>query len=183
MIFVTVGTNEARFDRLLRSVEGLGDGDDVIVQYGCSTFLPRNAECYAFLTFEQMVEHMRGATAVVTHAGVGSVAVALANGRCPVVMPRLQRFGEAVDDHQLVLARRLAQNGLVTLVDELETLSARHISAAASARLQQFGSGMADDLSACIHELVGRRKSFSEQQNSATVIEGGRLGSWLRQRQ
>ena len=54
--------------------------------------------------FDELVEHVRRARVVVSHAGVGSVLTALANGKRPVVVPRLHRFGEAVDDHQLPFA-------------------------------------------------------------------------------
>jgi UDP-N-acetylglucosamine transferase subunit ALG13 len=59
----------------------------------------------------------------VTHAGVGTIMTALANGKHPVVMPRLARFGEAIDDHQLGLARRLAEAGYVTLAEDEKTLA------------------------------------------------------------
>jgi UDP-N-acetylglucosamine transferase subunit ALG13 len=53
----------------------------------------------------------------VTHAGVGSVIVALSAGKRPVVVPRRRSLGEAVDDHQLQLGRRFAEVGLVTMVE------------------------------------------------------------------
>jgi UDP-N-acetylglucosamine transferase subunit ALG13 len=46
----------------------------------------------------------------------------LANGKRPVVVPRLARFGEAVDDHQLPFARRPAEAGAVTLVEDVAAL-------------------------------------------------------------
>ncbi len=64
------------------------------------------------------MELVRAARVVVTHAGVGTIMVALANGKRPVVMPRLSRFAEAVDDHQLGLARRLSEADFVTLVED-----------------------------------------------------------------
>ena len=67
---------------------------------------------------------IRRARVVVTHAGVGSVMVSLANGKRPVVVPRLKSFGEAVDDHQLQLGRRFAAAGLVTLVEAPDGLGA-----------------------------------------------------------
>ena len=57
-----------------------------------------------------------------THAGVGSILVALSAGRKPVVVPRLKQFGEAVDDHQLALADRLDDASLVTVADSVERL-------------------------------------------------------------
>ena len=125
MIFVTVGTNEARFDRLLHAVAALQVDEPVLVQHGHSSPIgPAHAELVDFLTFETIVDAIRHARVVVTHAGVGSVLVSLSNGKRPVVVPRLQRHEEAVDDHQLQLGRRFADAGLVTLVEEPAALGA-----------------------------------------------------------
>lgn len=124
MIFVTVGTNEARFDRLLAALDDLPDGTDLFVQHGPSPLRPAGAACAGYLSFDEMVEKMRQARAVVTHAGVGSVLTALLNGTRPIVVPRLQRFGEAVDDHQLHFGRRAESAGLVTLVEDTGDLPA-----------------------------------------------------------
>jgi beta-1,4-N-acetylglucosaminyltransferase len=122
MIFVTIGTSEP-FDRLLRALDGLVDDEEMIVQCGASSSRPPGAECVEFLSFEKFVEHVRAARVVVMHAGAGSVLTALANGRRPVVVPRLKRFGEAVDDHQVAFAKRLELEGLVTLVEEPRRLA------------------------------------------------------------
>jgi UDP-N-acetylglucosamine transferase subunit ALG13 len=118
MIFVTVGTNEARFDRLLRAVDGLGSGEELIVQHGPSTVRPADATAVDFLSFDEMVATMRRARIVVTHAGVGSVMTSLLAGQRPIVVPRLHRYGEAVDDHQLPFGRRVAEAGLVVLCED-----------------------------------------------------------------
>lgn len=121
MIFVTVGTNEARFDRLLQAVADLRTDEEIVVQHGHSTrTAPPGAKLVDFLPFDAMTETMRQARLVVTHAGVGSVLVSLANGQRPVVVPRRKRYREAVDDHQLQLGRRFAAAGLVTLVEAPE---------------------------------------------------------------
>lgn len=122
MIVVTVGTNEAPFDRLIQAIDELGSDEDILVQYGASQVRPVAARCVDFLSFHEMAEHFRKARVVVSHAGVGSILLALSCGRRPVVVPRLHQFGEAVDDHQVPLARRLAEQGLVRLVDDLAEL-------------------------------------------------------------
>jgi UDP-N-acetylglucosamine transferase subunit ALG13 len=122
MIFVTVGTNEAPFDRLLRAVAGFHVTEELVVQRGPSSVWLANASTVDFLPFEELVEHVRRARVVITHAGVGSVLVALGAGKRPVVVPRLKRFREAVDDHQLEFARRFASAGLVTLVESPDDL-------------------------------------------------------------
>jgi UDP-N-acetylglucosamine transferase subunit ALG13 len=115
MIFVTVGTNEASFDRLVAAVEDVPPGEELIVQCGASELRPGRATCVDFLPFDELVRLVRSARVVVTHAGAGSTMVALANGKRPIVVPRLHRYGEAVDDHQLHFAERLAGRGLVTV--------------------------------------------------------------------
>lgn len=117
MILVTVGTNEARFDRMLLTLEATLPDEELLVQHGPSPIRPPGATCVDYLPYEELVYAIRRARVVVTHAGVGSIMTALANGKRPVVVPRLQRFGEAVDDHQVELGRRLHEAGLVTLVE------------------------------------------------------------------
>ena len=122
MIFVTVGTNEAAFDRLIRAVAALDLDEELVVQRGSSNVSLENAEVHEFLPFEVLVEFVRSSRIVVSHAGVGSIMVALANGRKPIVVPRLKDFGEAVDDHQDAFAGHFEAAGLVR-VAEPETLS------------------------------------------------------------
>lgn len=123
MIFVTVGTNEAPFDRLLEAVQAMSTSEEVVVQYGSSAIRPANAvRTYDFLLFDDLVQEIRNARVVVTHAGIGSIMTALSCGKRPVVVARLVAHREAVDDHQLPVARRLEAAGLVTLVEDLSRL-------------------------------------------------------------
>jgi UDP-N-acetylglucosamine transferase subunit ALG13 len=118
MIFVSVGTHEAPFDRLLRAVGELGLDEQIVIQHGPSRVRREGAVETDYLSFDEVVDYIRDARAVVMHAGVGSMMIALSNGKRPIVMARLHRFGEHVDDHQLELARRLEASGLVTVVED-----------------------------------------------------------------
>lgn len=123
MIFVTVGTNEAPFDRLVAAVAALPPGEKLVVQTGSSNLRPAHATCHEYLPYERVLEHCRHARVVVTHAGVGSVMTAMSCGKRPIVVPRLARYGEAVDDHQLDWARRLIALELVTVVEDVGLLA------------------------------------------------------------
>ena len=123
MIFVSVGTHEAPFDRMLRAVDELQLDEQLVVQHGPSQVRCAGAVESEYLSFDEVVDYIREARAVVMHAGVGSVMISLANGKRPIVMARLERHGEHVDDHQLELARRLEANGLVTLVEDSAALA------------------------------------------------------------
>ncbi len=157
MILVTVGTNEAPFDRLLHVVGELPPGEELIVQHGASSVRPARARCLDYVPFDELTELVRRARVVVTHAGVGSIMVVLASGKTPIVMPRLQRHGEAVDDHQVGLAERLAEQGLVTLVEDevaLVRAVAAHDGAAAHPRAQT-ASALAAELRAYLGAAIG----------------------------
>jgi len=124
MIFVSVGTHEDPFDRMLNAVYGLELDEELVVQYGPSSVRCERAREHEYLAFDEVVECIRSARAVVMHAGVGSVMISLANGKRPIVMARRHEFGEHVDDHQVELARRMEASGLVTFVDDAESLRA-----------------------------------------------------------
>ncbi len=157
MIFVSVGTNEARFDRLLRAVADLSLDEELVVQHGHSTPIERaGTHLVDFLTFEEMAESIRRARVVVTHAGVGSVMVSLANGKRPVVVPRLKSFAEAVDDHQLQLGRRFAAAGLVTLVEEPGGLAAALAGEQQAAAIVPSASSLAADLTSFLEDAIPR---------------------------
>jgi len=123
MILVTTGTNEQPFDRLVRAAAQLAEGEDAFVQYGASREPHGPGEWVDFLDFDALAERMRTARVVVCHAGVGSIMLARRCGHRPIVMPRRFELGEAVDDHQLHLALRLHQAGLVTLVENEHELA------------------------------------------------------------
>jgi UDP-N-acetylglucosamine transferase subunit ALG13 len=124
MILVAVGASQFPFDRLLRAVDELPRAEPLVVQHGPSAIRPVDARCLQFVPLHDLAELVREARIVVTHAGVGSILLALTNGKRPFVVPRLRAFGETVDDHQLESARRFAQAGLVHLVEDPRQLGA-----------------------------------------------------------
>lgn len=123
MIFVTVGTHQQAFQRLLDAVDELPP-ERLVVQYGYGRAPAAADEAAAFFGYGEVVEHMASARAVVTHAGVGSILTALRIGHTPVVVPRLRRFGEHVDDHQVELVRRLEEEGRVLAAWEIADIAA-----------------------------------------------------------
>ena len=123
MIFAMVGTNETPFDRLLLALDAAAIDEEMIVQCGSSSVQPQGARCIESIRYEDLGEFVRQARAVVSHGGVGAILTALANHKHPIIFPRLHRFAEAVDDHQLVFARRLEEAGLITLAEDAEQLA------------------------------------------------------------
>jgi UDP-N-acetylglucosamine transferase subunit ALG13 len=123
VIFATVGSHPTfKFERLLRALEGL-EGEELTVQYGPGRPPANAAEAVPWMSFAEIADHMERASHVVSHAGVGTILCAIGAGHVPVVFPRLRRFEETVDDHQLDLARMLVGTGRVILVESAEEMA------------------------------------------------------------
>jgi UDP-N-acetylglucosamine transferase subunit ALG13 len=105
------------FERMVAAVEDL-PLEEVVLQHGPAE-PPRGAsKAVPFMPLDEVVDHMRSADKVISHAGVGSVLSAVRAGHVPVVVPRLRRFSETVDDHQLQLAQALARRRKVITVED-----------------------------------------------------------------
>lgn len=128
MIFVTVGTDEHPFDRLIREVDSLQERriirEDIFMQIGFARYHPVHCPFADVLGYKEMQEKMKEARIVITHGGPGSIMPVLYSGKVPVVIPRLKRYGEVVDDHQVSFARKLEKEGRIILVEAVEDLGA-----------------------------------------------------------
>ncbi len=121
MIFVTVGT-QFPFDRLIKAIDAaiiMGRIDqEVFAQTCCGSYRPRHFATADSLEKESFDAHIKRATAIVSHAGIGSITVAMAHAKPLLVMPRLKKYGEAVNDHQVEIARRFAEAGHLLLAED-----------------------------------------------------------------
>ena len=113
MIFVTVGTHEQQFDRLVRKVDELKrDGkieDEIFVQTGYSTYIPEHCRWEKMLPYKKMQEMVSTARIVITHGGPSSFIMPLQCGKVPIVVPRKKEFGEHVNDHQEEFVRMVSE--------------------------------------------------------------------------
>jgi len=136
VILVITGTERFQFTRLVDAVDALAGsgvvGEEFLVQLGATPREPRHAAFERFLPFGRVLDEVRRASVVVTHAGAGTALVCIQQGRHPVLVPRLARHGEVIDDHQVPFAERLAGAGLATVVHDV----ARLAEAIAGARLR-----------------------------------------------
>lgn len=119
-IFVTVGTQLA-FDRLVKAVDawaGARGRSDVFIQTGPGAYTPRHAEHSPFVSPDEFRERCENCSAIVAHAGMGSILTALDIGKPIVVMPRKASLGEHRNEHQLATARRFKEMGSIAVAQE-----------------------------------------------------------------
>jgi len=98
LIFVTVGTHEQQFNRLIEEIDRLkGNGiikDEVIMQTGYCTYEPKYCEWSELLPYDQMLENVDKADIVITHGGPSSFIMSLQIGKIPIVVPRQKKYDE-----------------------------------------------------------------------------------------
>lgn len=134
-ILVTVGTTDFGFRRLIeRLVSIVPDGVEVFWQTGVTPVDDLGIEAHGIVDGGELQQQIERADVVVTHAGAGSLMQALSAGKVPVYVPRLQAFGEQIDDHQSELAALADRNHLAVVADA-STLSWEDVCAAAARRV------------------------------------------------
>ena len=128
MIFITVGTHEQPFNRLLIEIDRLIDEgkikDDVFAQIGYSDYLPHNFQFEKFLSYSEMIENFKKADIIITHGGPSSFMDAIKLKKIPIVVPRQKDFNEHINNHQLVFAKELqSRNFPIIVVEDISKLN------------------------------------------------------------
>lgn len=125
MIFVTVGTHEQQFNRLVEYMDEWAkkNGEEVIIQIGFSTYEPQFAHYKKLYSFEEMNSLLKEARIVITHGGPSSFVSALKIGKIPIVVPRQKKYDEHINDHQIKFCREVKKRyGNILVVEEIEEI-------------------------------------------------------------
>ncbi len=126
MIFVTVGTQKFPFDRLLKMVDIAvgtnGFPDSVYAQIGTGKYVPHNYGYTDFCSNDIFVKMIEDCDLIITHSGVGTIMKGLEKNKPVIVVPRLAKYGEHVDDHQLQLIEQFKNLNLICGCTDIECL-------------------------------------------------------------
>lgn len=125
MIFVTVGTHEQQFDRLVKYMDDYANVEkqEVIIQTGYSTYQPNNCYWKPFFSYDEMNKCFNDANIIITHGGPSSFLSALQLGKIPIVVPRKKEYGEHVNDHQVLFCREINQRtNSVLLIENISEI-------------------------------------------------------------
>ena len=164
MIFVTVGTHEQPFNRLIEYIDNLKrDGiisEEVIMQTGVSTYEPTYCKWSRLIPYREMVKNIAEARIVITHGGPASFIMTLQIGKTPIVVPRQKQFNEHVNDHQLDFAKAVADR-MGTIIPVVQTNDLKDVIINYDEIVAQMPSGMKsnnkvfnDSLEKLVTELI-----------------------------
>lgn len=151
MIFVTVGTQKFQFDRLIKIIDDFAQNNnmDIFCQIGNSSYIPKYAKFKQFLSKSEFDYYLHNCEVVIAHSGVATIIEALKLNKKIIVVPRLKRYGEHVDDHQVQIAK---------CFDEKEYVRMFHLS---------------DNIEMVVSEVLlkEQRKYVSNRNNVIAIIE------------
>ena len=128
MIFVTVGTHEQPFNRLIEYIDNMSKKgiieEEVIIQTGYSSYEPKYCKWSKLFSYSDMVKNVQAARIVITHGGPASFIMPLQIGKIPIVVPRQKEFHEHVNDHQVEFTKNVSERmgNIIPIIDinELE---------------------------------------------------------------
>lgn len=127
MIFLTLGSQKFQFNRLLIAIDKLiKDGKlktKVFAQIGYSDYEPANFDYKRFLNQEEFQKIMEQCDLVITHGGTGAIITALKNKKKVIGVPRLSKYHEHVDDHQIQIVEEFSKINLIEPCYEVESLT------------------------------------------------------------
>ena len=117
MIFVTVGTQDVPFDRLIKAVEKeITKGnikEEVIVQCGCTKIISDKMKMVKYLSIDEFKDTVKKANLIIAHGGVGTIIDSLNANKVVIVCPRLAKYKEHTNDHQLQIVNKFSDLGYI----------------------------------------------------------------------
>ncbi len=120
MVFIAVGTQKQKFKRLFDIVEKSKflDGKEIIAQAGYSKYDSKKIKIYDFMSQEDIDKYIQNSEFVICHGGVGTIFEALKYNKKILVIPRLKKYKEHKNDHQLEICNELQRCGYLLYLNE-----------------------------------------------------------------
>ena len=126
MIFVTLGTQDKSFTRLLEAIQrqiDLGNiKEKVVVQAGCTKFNSKDMEIFDLVSRDEFDKYMNECNLLITHGGVGSITGGLVHGKKVIAAARLKKYKEHTNDHQVQIIDVFSKEGYILKLDDFDQL-------------------------------------------------------------
>lgn len=122
LIFVTLGTQDKQFKRLLDAVEKLDIDEKIIAQTGSTKFESNKMEIHKYLTNDEFIKYMNEARVIITHAGVGTIIQGLKLNKKMIVAARKKEYKEHVNNHQEQILKVFSDDGYIIALEKFDDL-------------------------------------------------------------
>lgn len=122
MVFVAIGTQKQQFTRIFEKIENskLLENEEIVAQSGFTNFESKKIKMLGFIEEEKLKEYMNKSDFVICHGGVGTIFSSLNMNKKVLVVPRLKKYKEHKNDHQLEICKELEKEGYILYLKEDE---------------------------------------------------------------
>ena len=126
MVLVMLGTQNNSFHRLLEEIEKCIDNgiikEEVIVQAGGTKYSSDKMLVLSLITNEELTKYIERASYVICHGGVGSIVSSIKFGKKVIAVPRYEKYGEHVNDHQVQIVESFTEQGFIYGIKDIAEL-------------------------------------------------------------
>ncbi|OCN05577.1 hypothetical protein A4S06_08405 [Erysipelotrichaceae bacterium MTC7] len=127
MIFVTLGTQDKSFSRLLEMIDQLVEQgliqEKVVVQSGCTKYASKNMDILGFIPMDEFNSYIENCTYMITHGGVGTIMNGINHDKKVIAVARRVEYGEHENNHQVEIVKEFSEQAYILgcqQVDELK---------------------------------------------------------------
>ncbi len=126
LILVTLGTQDKSFVRLLNAIEyQIKKGvikEPVIVQAGYTKYNSDYMQIFDFISKEEFDQLIKKCDVLITHGGVGSIIEGLKNNKKVIAAPRLAKYKEHTNDHQIQIIKNFSKRKYIIALWDFDEL-------------------------------------------------------------
>ena len=127
MVFIAVGTQKQQFTRIFEKIEKSKnlEREELIAQAGFTKYETNKIKMFEFIEQENLDKYIEESEYIICHGGIGTIFSALEKNKKVLVVPRLKKYKEHVNDHQLEICRQLQKEGYIVYLDDNEDLDTK----------------------------------------------------------
>lgn len=116
-LFIALGSQKFQFNRLLKAIDDLYEKgtltEEGFAQIGYSDYIPKNYKYMNFLNQDEFIQNIKKADIIITHGGTGAIINAIKREKKVIAVPRLAKYGEHVDNHQIQIIEQFTELNLL----------------------------------------------------------------------
>ena len=126
-LFVPLGTQKFPFNRLVKALNGLVESgaytpQEIVMQSMVYEEKPLFTH-FDVIPLETFNSYLDNAEVIITHSGVNSIISSMNRKKPLIIVPRMKKYGEHVDDHQIEIADLMEQKFNVLVAKDTAKLA------------------------------------------------------------
>lgn len=129
MVFVMLGTQKQDFSRIFKLIDNSKEleKEEVIAQSGYTKYAGKKIKCIPFMDHDKIKEYIKNADYIICHGGVGTIFDSLYENKKILAVPRLAKYKEHINDHQIEICEELEKEGYIKYLMDTDDIDEKII--------------------------------------------------------